>query len=278
MSKTILITGANSGIGFATVNGLAKGDYEFIFVCRNESKSHDAIKILKEKYPNISIHLYLSDLSDIRQTVHVAKGIALKHQKIDILINNAGYYPYETEITELGLEKAFVTCHLGHFALTMQLLDCLRNAEQAKIINLSSEAHRWGSFQRILFPPKQYKQMHAYADAKLANVLFTKGLASKLAGTNIAAFAVHPGGVNTNFASNVTDFFGFMFKLMSPLMRTAENGAETVVYLCNTENLTKYNGEYFTNCKPVKITHKDITNQNIDLLWRRSEEWVATLK
>jgi retinol dehydrogenase 12 len=276
--KIALITGANSGVGLATAKGLAAAGFDLIFLVRSEAKAKATQEAILQRFPDTKIDYEIADLEDINSVKLAAQYIRKRYVKIDRIINNAGYSPDEIAFTKEGYEKSFVANHLGHFALTINLLDLLEASGEGRIINVSSAAHALGKVSRFLIKnDKNLTAFKAYGDGKLANILFTKGLAKRLAGKPILSFSLHPGVVGTNFGGNFTGLSSFLVKLAKPFMISSEEGAKTSIFLATTpyENIKRDNGKYFAKSK-VKFTNSnDITTQNADWLWEKSLEIVG---
>ncbi len=279
--KTALITGANVGIGLATAKALARKGFNLILICRNKEKGQAAVATLKRINPAVTVDLLIADLSDLDSVRRAAQQVKLTHEKLDVLINNAGYSPDRIEFVD-NIEKSFYANHIGHFVLTYHLLDLLKAAGEARIINLSSAAYALGKASRFFQRNPTLSIMSAYGDGKLANVLFTKALANRYADSGITAYAVHPGVVNSGFGSNFTGAFGFMMGLARPFMRSPERGAETSIYLATAPiaTITKLDGKaggsggYFADAAPKQTKHTDLTNKQADDLWTKSLTFV----
>ena len=276
--KIALITGANSGVGLATAKGLAAAGFDLILLVRSEAKAKATQETILSRFPNTKIDYEIADLEDIESVKLAVKHIRKRYVKIDRIINNAGYSADEIAFTKDGYEKSFVANHLGHFALTINLLDLLEVSGEGRIINVSSAAHGLGKVSRFLIKnDKNLTAFKAYGDGKLANILFTKGLAKRLAGKPVLSFSLHPGVVGTNFGGNFTGFSSFLVKLAKPFMISSEEGAETSIFLATTpfENIKRDNGKYFAKCKVKSTMNNDITNDNANWLWERSLEIVG---
>ncbi len=276
-NKIALITGANSGLGLVTAKALAADGFDLILLVRSKSKANETIASILKIYPSTKIDTEVVDLEDINVVKVVAQNIAKRYKVLDRLINNAGYSPNNIEFNIGGYEKSFIANHLGHFALTMGLLDLLKASKEARIINVSSAAYSLGKFERFF---QKYNTklslINAYGDGKLANILFTKGLKKHLEGATVLSFSLHPGVVGTNFGSNYTGFFSWLIKAAKPFLLSPENGAKTSIYLATTplENVKNYNGLYFDKSKVKATKHVDITDKNIDTLWDKSNELI----
>ena len=203
--------------------------------------------------------------------------IKKRYTKIDRIINNAGYSPDVIAFTKDGYEKSFIANHLGHFVLTLNLLDLLEASGEGRIISVSSAIHSLGKVNRFFIKNnRDLTAFKAYGDGKLANILFTKGLAKRLAGKPVLAFSLHPGVVGTNFGGNFTGFSSILVKLAKPFMISSEEGAKTSLFLATTplENVKRDNGKYFDKSKVKATNNNDITTQNVDWLWEKSLEIV----
>lgn len=278
MNNTIaLITGANSGVGLATAKGLAAAGFDLILLVRNKTKAYDTQEAILKRFPNTKIDYEIADLEDIDSVKKAVQNIKKRYAKIDRIINNAGYSPDVIAFTKEGYEKSFVANHLGHFALTINLLGLLEASGEGRIISVSSAAHALGKVSRFLIKNnKNLTAFKAYGDGKLANILFTKGLVKRLAKKPILAFSLHPGVVGTNFGGNFTGFSSLLVKLAKPFMISSEEGAATSIFLATTslESIKRDNGKYFAKSIVKSTSSNDITTNNADWLWEKSLEIV----
>lgn len=279
--KTALITGANAGIGLATAKSLARRGFNLILLCRNKAKGEEALATVKRINPAVTVELLLADLTDMDSVRRAAQQVSRTHKKLDVLINNAGYSPDRMEFIN-NIEKSFYANHIGHFVLTYHLIDLLKAAGEARVINLSSAAYALGNASRFFQRNDKLSILSAYGDGKLANILFTKELAKRYAESGITAYAVHPGVVDSGFGTNFSGAYGLMMTLARPFMRTPERGAETSVYLATAplSVLTKMNGKaggsggFFADSRPKSISHSDNTNRQAADLWTKSLAFV----
>lgn len=269
-SKTVVITGANSGIGLATARILASKGYNIITICRKKAEGESTASDLQKRNPSIVSENFTLDLSDLKEVKRVALLIREKYPVIDRLINNAGYYPPLIEYID-GVEKSFVASHLGHMLLTELLLPALKHSTESRIINISSTLHADGRASRFLKKVPDHNPAKAYGDDKLANILFTMGLV-KVLPANVTAYSLHPGVVNSNFANTVTGGLKILITLFSVFFITPEKGAATSVYLADEpfERLKSDNGKYFDKQRPASTKNKDITEANATELWTKS--------
>jgi retinol dehydrogenase 12 len=280
-NKIALITGANSGVGLATAKGLASSGFDLILLVRSIQKAESTKEEILKYFPNAKIDYEIADLEDIDSVIKASGNIKNRYAKIDRLINNAGYSPDVIEFTKEGYEKSFIANHLGHYVLTINLLDLLEASGEGRVISVSSAAHALGKVSRMFLKNnKSTNILKAYGDGKLANVLFTKGLARRLSGKPVSAFCLHPGVVGTNFGGNFTGISGLLVKLAHPFMISSEKGAMTSLFLATTpfENIQRDSGKYFDKSKVKSTANNDITNDNIEWFWQRSLEAVEEMK
>lgn len=269
MSKTIVITGATSGIGKATALLLAKQGHTLWLLNRSSTKTDELIAEIRKATPSAQLHFVQLDLTRL-STVYAAAERLLELERIDVLINNAGGLTAKRELTVDGFETQFQMNHLGHFALTKALLPLLEKS-QARIINVSSEAHRAGRIQfNDLQSEKGYSSFQMYANVKLMNALFTRELHKRYSAKGIKAFALHPGVVNTRFGDGLGKN-RWMWKLMSPFLITPEKGAATSVYLA-TADVDALSGHYFKNAKKHHFAKAALSDESAATLWEQSEK------
>ena len=204
--KTVIITGANTGIGLETAVDLAKRNARVILACRSVERGEKAAVEVRKRSNNDNAVFCQLDLASLESVRKFASKILEEEPRIDILINNAGVMalPQRT-LTIDGFEMQFGTNHLGHFLLTNLLLDRIKEAPSARIVNVSSGAHRQGKMDfDNLNSEKSYVPWVAYGTSKLANILFTRSLAKRLEGTNVTANSLHPGVINTELARHLS--------------------------------------------------------------------------
>ena len=239
--KTVVITGGNAGIGKATAIELAKKGAEIVITSRSEDKAKAAVTEIKSASENDSIKYVLVDLSSQESVRKAAEELKVKFPKIDMLINNAGCYVSDLQLNVDGIEMQFATNHIGHFLLTNLILDNVKAAGNARIINLSSIAHnstRELNLDDINYEKEEYSGWKAYSRSKYCNILFTKELAKRLEKDGITVNAVHPGGVRTEIAEKNANWYTKLgWTIMKPFMITVEKGAATSIYLASSPDV-----------------------------------------
>lgn len=275
-NKVCIITGATSGIGKAAALKIAAAGLTLGLIGRNKDKLAQTTQEIKTTNKNAIIHTFQADLSSIKQIRVLAKAIHKQFDKIDILINNAGAIFLKREMTIDGYEKTFALNHLAYFLLTNELLPLLKKSPTARIINVSSTAHKSGRINvQDIMMEKQYNGFFAYANSKLANVLFTYELARRLANTNIRVNCLHPGVIATEFSKNNNGLIPFLVKAIKPFILTPEEGAKTTIYLALSEEVQNTTGKYFVKCKSVRSSSLSYNAQIGKKLWELSEQMIS---
>ena len=277
--KTVVITGGNAGIGKATAINLAKQGAEILITSRSERKAKAAVEEIKSASKNENIDFVLINLIDQESVKKAAVEIKTKCSKIDVLINNAGCYLSELELSPQGIEGQFATNHIGHFLLTNLILDNIKAAGKARIINLASIAHKYTrelNLDDINYEKEEYGGWKSYSRSKYCNILFTNELAKRLEGTGITANAVHPGGVRTEIAEKNANWFTKLgWIVMKPFMVTVEEGAKTSIHLASSPEVEGETGGYWVKCKKHFSNRPSQEEANWKALWKKSEELVG---
>lgn len=272
LGKIVMITGANSGIGKETAKVLARKGARIIMICRNKERGETALKNLKEETNSDKIELILADLADPEGIQNAVALFKEKYDKLDVLINNAGLVLSKRKVTALGYEKTFAVNHLGHFLLTNLLLDILIKSAPSRIINVSSGVHYSANinFDDINLSSR-YRGYRAYANSKLANLLFTYELARKLEGTGVTVNALHPGFVRSNFGRRGRKLYQrIFFDVARSFAKSVEKGAKTSIYLASSPEVKDVTGKYFVNSKPKKSSHTSYDREAQKKLWQLS--------
>jgi len=275
--KTVLITGGSAGIGKATAKDLARRNARVILACRNIEK---ALKVAKEISASTSnenvivIHLELTSFDSVRKC---AQHVLETEESLHVLINNAGIYSSKRELTEDGCEKVMQANHLGHFLLTLLLLDLLKKSAPSRIINVSSKAYESGKIDLTDMTSKASKGfLDLYSRSKLANILFTKELASRLSNTGVTVNALHPGAVKTDIMQSGSFLLGrFIRILMLVVGKSMEEGAQTSIYLAVHPEVEKITGKYFADCKEDSLKEIATDKTLAKLFFEESEKLVG---
>lgn len=274
--KTVVITGGNAGIGKATAIALAKKGAEILITSRSEAKAKAALVEIKSASKSDKVDFVLINLIDQESVRKAAKEIKAKCPKIDVLINNAGCYMSDLELSPQGIEGQFATNHIGHFLLTNLILDNVKAAGNARIINLASIAHkstRELNFDDLNYEKEEYGGWKSYSRSKFCNILFTKELARRLEGTGVTANAVHPGGVRTEIAEKDANWYTKLgWIVMKPFMITVEKGAATSIHLASSPKVEGETGGYWVRSKKEWSNRPSQDPELAKELWKKSEE------
>jgi NAD(P)-dependent dehydrogenase (short-subunit alcohol dehydrogenase family) len=275
-NKITVITGATSGIGKETALALAKKDHSLYLLVRNTDKGELLKQDIVGQTGNQSIHVIKCDLADLQSVRDAVVLLKSRLTVINVLINNAGGIFDEFKHTADGFEETFATNHLGHFLLSTSLMPLLLNGH-ARIISVSSEAHKPARSEWLndpQFEHKEYSSFKAYALAKLLNIYFTKSLVDHFGSQGITAYALHPGLVDTGFGGNLSGFGKLLMKLARPFMITAAEGAQTTIYLATEPGIENLSGQYFKKKKPAKTSSDAKYVPARERLWQLSEDLV----
>ena len=275
--KICLITGGSDGIGYAVSRQLARMGARVVIVGRNFAKTEAAMQQIIADTDNPAVEYLLADLSSQREVRRVAAEAMELLPHLDVLLNNAGAIFLSDNRSIEGIEMTFALNHLNYFLLTNLLLEHLRKAPRARIINVASCAHESpGKFRLEDLPdPSDSGGYPAYKRSKLCNILFTYELARRLEGESITVNALHPGLVRTNIARNngllgrVVNFF-IGVRGIAP-----EKGAETPVYLAISPEVESVNGKYFVDCRPVPSSSISYDTELAARLWDMSASLTA---
>ena len=243
--KLILVTGATDGIGKQTALELARDGARIVIHGRSQGKLEATRDELQRLVPGSAVEIATADFASLADVRRMAEDLAARHRAIDVLINNAGVYMNQHVISHDGHEMTFAVNHLAPFLLTHLLLDALRAAPRARIVNVSSVAHMRGVLDfENLRAEKGFAPYGAYALSKLANVLFTVELARRLAGESLTVNALHPGVVSTKL---LTEGFGMQGQ------ESLSQGAATSVYLATSPEVADVSGRYFVRCREAEM-------------------------
>jgi NAD(P)-dependent dehydrogenase (short-subunit alcohol dehydrogenase family) len=262
--KVVVITGATSGIGQVAAGQLAGMGARIVQVARDRERGQAALARLNQIAPGIAHTIYYADLSRLSEMKRVASEIAKAEPRIDVLVNNAGAMFGTRELTEDGLERTFALNHMSYFVMTQGLRERLAASSPARVVNTASDAHTAGT---IDFDDLQSEiayrgnlldwvrfggpAFRVYGRSKLMNILYTHELAKTLAGTGVTANSLHPGFVATRFGDQTGGLMSFAIRFAKRFALTPEQGAETLVYLASSPDISNVTGEYFHKCRPL---------------------------
>ena len=274
--RTVLVTGATSGIGRATALGLARLGAQVAIVGRDQARTHRVATEIATTSGG-RVEAFVADLSSQAQVRRLAGEILGVLPRIDVLVNNVGGYWSTRHTTADGLERTFALNHLAPFLLTHLLLGRLQNSAPARVVTVASHAH---TTARIDFDDLQgarsYSGARAYNQSKLANVLFTYELARRLQATAVTANALHPGVVRTAFgAEDPAGIQRLLVPFLRPFMKAPAQGAATSIHLASAPDLEHVTGRYFANRKPKRSATRSYDEAAAARLWQVSADLVG---
>jgi NAD(P)-dependent dehydrogenase (short-subunit alcohol dehydrogenase family) len=266
--KVVAITGARSGIGLETARGLARLGARIVAIVRDRERAKAALADLHD------VDIVTADLYSQGEVRLAGAELRRRLSRLDVLINNAGAIHGERELTIDGFEKTFALDHLAPFLLTYELRELLVASAPARIVNVSSFAHRFASFRwdDLATMERWPGAIGAYGAAKLCNVWFTRESARRLAAAKVTANALHPGSVASAFGDTGTPMFRAFVKLTRPLLKTTEQGARTSIFVASAPELEGASGLYFVNSKPSKPSRWARDDGEAMRLWTYSEQ------
>jgi len=270
--KTIVATGATSGIGERAVEALARQGARIVFIARDARRAEATLGKLEAMAPGLGHRAYLADLSLMADARRVGAEIAAGEPRIDVLINNAGALFAKRRVTSEGLETTFALNHVAYFVLTLALLDRLKGSAPSRIVSTASSAHSGATLDfDDLQSAKGYSGLKAYGRSKLANILFTRELARRLAGTGVIANCLHPGFVASRFGDESGVWVSRLISFAKWFAISPEQGADTIVYLASAPEAANFSGEYFVKRKIAERSAAARDDAAAARLWQASE-------
>ena len=278
--QVAVVTGANSGIGKETAHGLAALGARVVLACRNADRAAAAAAELRRRGVAGELETVPLDLADLASVAACAGELAGRLGRIDVLVNNAGGIWSSRRLTAQGFEQTFGVNHLGPFLLTRLLLDRLVQSAPSRVVNLSSVGHHFAALgMRFsdLQSERAFVSLEAYSRSKLANVLFTRELARRLAGSGVLVNAAHPGAVRSGFGmdGDLGGIQGIGNKVVRAFEITPAAGARTSVFLASSSELGDRSGGYWVRCRPGHASRQARSDAAAARLWEVSEQLLA---
>ena len=276
-NKIVLVSGANSGIGKSTALALAKQGAQVILQCRSEERGEAARKEIIEASGNDNIDLMLCDLASHDSIRQFAKEFREAYGHIDVLVNNAGGIFGKKELSPDNREYTIGLNHMGYFLNTHYLMDLVLAGEMKRVVNVSSLAHKfvakidWDNLEG----EKTFGQFYQYGLSKLFNVYFTTELSKRYASEGLISNCLHPGVVNTGFGNSGSGFFKSLIDMGRRFLTPADKGSETSVFLASAPEAANFNGQYFANRKPAKLSKLAKDQEIAAKVWDKSLEWAG---
>jgi NAD(P)-dependent dehydrogenase (short-subunit alcohol dehydrogenase family) len=273
--KTIVITGATSGIGYETALRLARMGARLSIVGRDPARGEVARQALAREVPGAEVVTFTADLSSMGETRRLAGELLAALPRIDVLVNNAGAMFPQRSLTVDGLERTFALNHMAYFLLTDLLRDRLVASAPSRVVVVASEAHRRASLDfDDLQTAKGYTGWLAYCRSKLANILFTRELARRLDGTGVSAHCLHPGFVASGFGDGGSGMFRLGFGLAKRLFAIpVDAGARTSVYVASADGLVP--GGYYVKCAIATPSHQARDDAAAEHFWNDTVRFAA---
>jgi NAD(P)-dependent dehydrogenase (short-subunit alcohol dehydrogenase family) len=267
--KTVVITGATSGIGEVAADRLAQKGARIVFVARDRERGQEALKHFQAIAGHDNHAVHYADLTLLSEQKRVAEQIAASEPQIDVLINNAGALFNTRQVTAEGLEKTFALNHMSYFTVTNVLLPKLKAG--ARIVSTASDAHKGAKLNfDDLQSEKSFSGFTVYGRSKLLNILFTRELARRIAGTGVTANCLHPGFVATRFGDQSGGLMSGLIGLAKNFALTPEQGAQTIIYLASSPDVEGNSGGYYVKSKLAKPSREAQNDADAKRLWEVS--------
>jgi len=271
--KLCVITGATSGVGLAAAQALARKGARLALIGRDPARGAAALQRIRATAPGAEVALHYGDLARFAEVKRVADELLQTYPRIDALINNAGALFQRREVTADGIERTFALNHMAYFVMTERLRERLAASAPARIVSVASRAHEGVTLDfDDLNMERRYSGWLAYRRSKLANILWTRELARRIAGSGVTANCLHPGFVATRFGDNNRGWFGLLIGIAKRVSALRpDQGAETVVHLASAEGLEGTSGDYFANSAPATPSVAAQDDTAARRLWDLSE-------
>jgi retinol dehydrogenase-12 len=272
--KNCVVTGANAGLGYATAKALAMRGANVIMVCRSEAKGKKALIEIVQASGNSNVFLQTADLSSQADMKRTAEKIRTKFNMVDVLVNNAGTWISSLTYTEDKIEKMFAVNHLAYFYLSHLLYPAISKAEDGRIVSVASDSHFQGKMHfDDLYLTEKYHGLRAYAQSKLANILFTYELDRRKPHDHVSTYAVQPGLVKTDIGVKHTNWLhALAWKVRRSGGVTPDIGAKTQIFLATADEVADKSGLYWDKCKPKKSSKRTYVEEDAQRLWEISLE------
>lgn len=273
--KVVIVTGANSGIGYHTAFKLAAKGARTILACRNESRARLALDKIRNGTGNPQVIFKRLDLTSLQSVREFADDVLKTEDRLDVLVNNAGACALNNQYTADGIIEGMQVNHFGPFLLTLLLIPLLKKSQPSRIVNVSSLIYLFGFVNLEKWNEKRFNRTMLYADSKLCNLVIQQEFARRLQGTDVTVNSAHPGIILTNILGNSHPLFEAFFKFVcwvSP--RTADEGSETVVHIALSEECGNVSGKFYIDCSETYVLPKGRDPTIAKKLWQLSEDVV----
>lgn len=277
--RVCVVTGANAGIGFETTKALAAMGATVVMACRDRGRADAARARIADALGRdaaVRLELMLVDLARQDDIRRFCKELVARHPRVHVLINNAGFHTATRTLTPDGRESTWAVDHLAPFLMTNLLRPALEAAAPARVVTVASEAHRgakirWDDVEGA----RRWSGIHAYRQAKLANIMFSSALARRLAGSRVTSNAVHPGSVRTGWGRKGSGGLRVVVTLVTPFLISARRGARTSVHVATAPELETVTGKYFVRCREARPSKAALDVEAQERLWKESAAMVG---
>jgi NAD(P)-dependent dehydrogenase (short-subunit alcohol dehydrogenase family) len=274
--RVCVVTGATSGIGKSIALGLARTGATLTIVGRDRARGEAAVAEMRAASGNPDVQLALANLASQAEVRRLGGELLERLPCIHVLVNNAGIVNLRHATTPDGIESVFAVNHLAYFLLTTLLLERLRASAPARVVNVASDAHRWGTIDfDDLGHERRYRAMRVYGSSKLANVLFTAELARRLEGSGVTVNCLHPGAVATRLGQNNGRVATALTRVLAPFFRSPDQGADTAIWLASSPDVEGMSGLYFADRKPRRPSRAAEDTTTATRLWELSQRMTA---
>ncbi len=270
--KVCIVTGANKGIGYAAARAIAGMGATVVLAGRDPDAGEAARRAIEQATGNRQLTVMTLDLASLASVRQFAADFTAAHDRLHVLVNNAGIYTSKRTLTGDGFERTWEVDYLSHFLLTNLLMDALKRGAPSRVINVSSNGHQMGRIEfDNLNRDARWSGIRAYGQAKLAQILFTKEFARRFAGTEVSAYAVHPGAVRTDWSRGGVGM-RIGARIAWPFMLSPDAGADTIVWLASLGETNGWSGQYFTKRHPEQPKADAEDPELARRLWEVSED------
>lgn len=277
--KSIVVTGATQGIGYVAARDLAGMGAAVTVAGRDPARVNASVDQIRRETGATAVDGLVADLSSMAGVHELADAYLARHDRLDVLLNNAGAWFTTRQTTVDGYERTFALNHLAPFLLTHLLLDVLTASGPARIITVASMAHNGQrlNLDDVNNASRPYQGLRVYGESKLANIMFTYALARRLSGTGVTANTLHPGLVSTGFGKNNGAAMRWLMALYALVAISPEKGAQTSIYLASSPEVADVTGKYFIKEKPARSSAVSYDEQAQERLWAISEQMTGVV-
>lgn len=278
-ARVALVTGASAGIGLYTALGLAQAEFHVIMAGRDRARTEEACRTVAERSGSTGVEPALADFASLAAVRQLAEWVLAAHDRLDLLVNNAGLMTPLFQLSEDGYEMTVAVNHLAPFLLTNLLLDRLRASAPSRIVTVASQAHRGARLDVAALAGRDGREdwspLKAYGRSKLCNILFTRALAQRLHGNLVVAACLHPGVVATAIGDRAGGAAGFGWRLVKRFLITPQKGAETSLFLATVADATPFHGAYLIDHRVARPDAAALDDELGEELWRESARLVG---